>query len=110
LATSTYIVLSGVPEGLSNEQRDQWHAERVASLLELPGVVAAQRYRLTPLFEDPEFPYSYELGAIVDIEGDAEAQTSVATATDALAALQRTQSADLTSWTAIPLGARAITR
>jgi hypothetical protein len=66
------IVFSRFPEGVSEDDFNQWYDAHLPEILSIPGFVSAQRYRLEPVVVDDDVPVSYRYMALYEIEGDLE--------------------------------------
>lgn len=76
-----FVVQTNAVPGRDEEFNDWYDNQHLADLLEVPGFVAAQRFRLEDVPRDPPVaPYRYRYLAIYEIEGDPDV---------ALAALSR---------------------
>jgi hypothetical protein len=78
LSEHLHLVLSEPPEDVSDEEFNRWYDAHLEEILETPGFVAARRFRLEPVVENPGSPVRYRYLAIYEIDGDPN---------DALAAL-----------------------
>jgi hypothetical protein len=64
------IVFSRFPDGVSEDDFNEWYEAHLPEILSIPGFVSAQRYRLEPVVVDDEVPVSYRYMALYEIEGD----------------------------------------
>lgn len=124
MARSLHIVLSKPPEGVSDEEFNRWYDAHLDEILSVPGFVAATRYRLEPVVEDPDVPYGFL--AVYELEGDPDAAIKALEEhgygnKDSYAALKEVDSGTLempewftqarfASWNCIPLGERVEAR
>jgi hypothetical protein len=66
------IVFSRFPEGVSEDDFNEWYDAHLPEILSIPGFVSAQRYRLEPVVVDGDVTVSYRYMALYEIEGDLE--------------------------------------
>jgi hypothetical protein len=66
------IVFSRFPEGVSEDDFNEWSDAHLPEILSIPGFVSAQRYRLEPVVVDDDVTVSYRYMALYEIEGDLE--------------------------------------
>jgi hypothetical protein len=64
------IVFSHFPEGVGDDEFNEWYDAHLPEILSIPGFVSAQRYRLEPVVADAVEPTSYRYLAVYEIEGD----------------------------------------
>jgi hypothetical protein len=66
------IVFSHMPDGVADEEFNEWYDAHLPEILSIPGFVSAQRYRLEPVVVDAAEPASYRYLAVYEIEGDTD--------------------------------------
>lgn len=63
-----YLVFSQPPSGPGEDDEfNTWYDEHLYEILEIPGYVAAQRFRLKPAVEDPNAPSPYRYLAVFEV-------------------------------------------
>jgi hypothetical protein len=67
---NVYLVFGQPPEGVSDEDFNEWYDAHLPEILSIPGFESAQRYRLDPVVvsSEPAAPYRYI--AVFELEGD----------------------------------------
>jgi hypothetical protein len=69
-----YIVFSQPPDGPGEDDEfNAWYDEHLHEILEIPGFVAAQRFRLTPAVENPQAPSPYRYVALFEVNREPDA-------------------------------------
>jgi hypothetical protein len=70
MAGNLQIVFSRFPDGVSEDEFNEWYEAHLPEILSIPGFVSAQRYRLDPVVVDDDVPVRYRFMALYEIEGD----------------------------------------
>jgi hypothetical protein len=92
VAENLHLVLSEPPDGVSDEEFNRWYDAHLEEILATPGFVAARRFRLEPVVENPGSPVRYRYLAIYEIDGDPN---------EALAALEQRGMGNKDTYTAL---------
>jgi hypothetical protein len=66
------IVFARPPEGVSDQDFNDWYDAHLHEILAVPGFLAAQRFELKPAVVDPDAPAPYRFLALFELDGDAD--------------------------------------
>ena len=122
MTRNLHIVFSQPPEGVSDEEFNEWYDAHVPEILRAPGFMSAQRYRLDSVVSEPDVPVPYGYLAVYEIDGDparavAELEQLGMGSKDSYASLKEADSGDLelpawwdnvhfASWNCVAVGER----
>jgi hypothetical protein len=102
-----YFVWTQPPEGVSDQEFNDWYKVHVSEVLALPGFVSAERFALRLRRSTSEDPPEYSFGIRYEIEGDfEEAWRWLRQVADSGDMFSTAWSEDISSigWEAVPIG------
>jgi hypothetical protein len=70
MATTLHIVFSKRPDDVSDEEFNKWYDLHLDEVLEVPGFVAVQRFRLAPVVTDRDTSTPWDYLALWEVDGD----------------------------------------
>ena len=72
VAKQLYLVFSAPPDSVSDEEFNRWYETHLDEILQTPGFVAAQRYRLAPVRSGGDQEVAYRYLVVWEIDADIE--------------------------------------
>ncbi len=106
-----YFVWTQPPEGVSDQEFNDWYEVHVSEVLSLPGFVSAERFMLRMRRSTSENPANYSFGIRYEIEGDfEEAWRRLRRVADSDEMFSTAWSEDISSigWQATPIGTKVV--